>query len=1388
MRISGLSSGIDYAAIIDQIVSARRQPIEALRRRQDSLSLQRQVYADLNVQLRTLQNRLFNLRLQETFESKNVTSGDPTRVTATAQVSTPVGSHLLQISQLARPARAPSQYARAWLVPNPANTAGVSAASGRPDDNLQGVYEITVTDATAYHFTGAVAEDAAGNSPPTIATGFTNSGSDKMRITVNGVSQDVLVTSWAAGDELAAVAAQLEADINAAFGQTVIQVTGTSLPGPSNDRLSIVDALTGRSNTVAIDFPASSSLGGGPALTALGFADASGAAPHPDSTSAPGSNAAAAAEFSLPDARTMPFLRAAQSLESASAEGAVATSLTGAETLVLTTADGTQVSVVLPTTTAGQTPLNYLAYEIERRLNEALNQLKNTTGKAYLGVAVETTPGPGNDKIAIFDAASVGGGQVSLDYAASTGEDALGFTQGSDAAGRSATFRRAVADLTQEGVASTLDGLLIRLNDPTTGLLPGVTFTAQASGLQAGSARVATDPTLRPGIASPARVYGGASASGGGGIDLYVRGLQLAGFDNPVSTRTNGVFSINGARITISDYSNLTVADLLGLINRSNGRVTATYDAASDRFLLTANQPGPGAITLGSTYDTSDFLTVAKLTALEGAQQVVGAGAGAADPDAPLSEAGLGISPTSGTFTINGITLRVDVGADSLTELAEMISASGAGVTAWYDRQADTFVLASDPQASGSNENPIQLGAPQDTSNILEALNLIGPVVSGAQGQALAGARTAQTVSIQSRTYGTRLVSLRAVSADGAYQTQPARVGLIDIAPGATFNVTTNSGAVQWSNNSGQTIRDLDTWLREWNDPSNWNSGAEPIVRVKGVSEGPGLIRYFAADGGNGTTFSISAAAGAEADDPLEVGMPQAPGEITVAGASPTTEYNALNFAWDLQDYALTSAETGVRVFTDGSGALAVTTTVPGVNGGFSLADSSGAAITEFFGRNPVTAGPAASQVGEAGQDALFSLDGVAYARRTNVVDDAAAGLTLTLLGVTETPVSLDVQTEAEPALRALARGVSVWNAVVDRLSPDLLTDEERRYLPPLSEEDRRAMTAAEVDDYDAKYRDYNTREMVRADAGLQRLYQQLRALLVSAIPDLPINTLATLGLSTITTTGPAGKGKLVADTTDEEALYQRLSANTTLLSNLTGRAHDVYLFFAQARYDGSGASVAGAPVVNPVSGLAIPAGGGNLIFRVGDGDATSGQVSLAGGATYTQGQILSLLDRAGLNIGVNDEHSDRVDVIAAFSLSGALTLMLRGDAGPGQQIYLYDESQGTNTLSSVLGFDISDATPGLSRTLDTSLDAFTSVTGVLPRYYLPGGPVDRQWRQLQTQIDRMEDRVTREETLLYQRFTEMEKAIAQMQWQSQFLSAQVAQLSGQTSSNRTQG
>jgi flagellar hook-associated protein 2 len=84
-----------------------------------------------------------------------------------------------------------------------------------------------------------------------------------------------------------------------------------------------------------------------------------------------------------------------------------------------------------------------------------------------------------------------------------------------------------------------------------------------------------------------------------------------AGFATAV---TSGTFTINGVQITINSAT-ATLGDVIAQINSSAAGVTATYNAETSSFSLTAKNPGPSSILLGAGSDTSNFLAAAGFTA-----------------------------------------------------------------------------------------------------------------------------------------------------------------------------------------------------------------------------------------------------------------------------------------------------------------------------------------------------------------------------------------------------------------------------------------------------------------------------------------------------------------------------------------------------------------------------------------------------------------------------------------------------------------------------------------------------------------------------------------------------------------------------------------------------
>jgi flagellar hook-associated protein 2 len=168
--------------------------------------------------------------------------------------------------------------------------------------------------------------------------------------------------------------------------------------------------------------------------------------------------------------------------------------------------------------------------------------------------------------------------------------------------------------------------------------------------------------------------------------------LGNAAFATPV---TAGTFTINGKQVTIATTDTLqAVFDKIG--SATGGDVTASYDATSDK--ITLSSASSNEIILGSATDTSNFLTVAKLSnngtgsiassAALGAVRISGV-LSSANLTTPIDDGGSG----QGKFKINGVEITFDASADSISDVLKRINDSSAGVTATYDSVNDRFRL-----------------------------------------------------------------------------------------------------------------------------------------------------------------------------------------------------------------------------------------------------------------------------------------------------------------------------------------------------------------------------------------------------------------------------------------------------------------------------------------------------------------------------------------------------------------------------------------------------------------------------------------------------------------------------------------------------------------------
>ncbi len=171
---------------------------------------------------------------------------------------------------------------------------------------------------------------------------------------------------------------------------------------------------------------------------------------------------------------------------------------------------------------------------------------------------------------------------------------------------------------------------------------------------------------------------------------------------------TGGLFFVNGTAIGVSPSDTINI--ILDRINQSAAGVTAVFDSATESIRFEQQTPGatPSIVLSG---DTSGFLAATKLDA---ATVVDGTDA---QRSISMDQVGALSGVSSGTFSINGVTLSVDVGLDSLDDVLATINASAAGVTASYDQASGRVSLT-------RNEPGQAITLSDGSSGLFAALNV----------------------------------------------------------------------------------------------------------------------------------------------------------------------------------------------------------------------------------------------------------------------------------------------------------------------------------------------------------------------------------------------------------------------------------------------------------------------------------------------------------------------------------------------------------------------------------------------------------------------------------------------------------------------------------------
>ena len=103
MRMTGLYSGMDTEAVIQQLVSAKSKKVTDLKNEQKKLEWKQTAWQDLNSKIYNLYSKtLSNLRLAGSYSKKSTTVSDPTKATVVANGGAIEGEQTLEVKRLAK--------------------------------------------------------------------------------------------------------------------------------------------------------------------------------------------------------------------------------------------------------------------------------------------------------------------------------------------------------------------------------------------------------------------------------------------------------------------------------------------------------------------------------------------------------------------------------------------------------------------------------------------------------------------------------------------------------------------------------------------------------------------------------------------------------------------------------------------------------------------------------------------------------------------------------------------------------------------------------------------------------------------------------------------------------------------------------------------------------------------------------------------------------------------------------------------------------------------------------------------------------------------------------------------------------------------------------------
>jgi len=101
MGIGGLASGLDIDDMVDQLMEAERIPLKRLEQDRTELTWKQDAFRDINRSLLELDQKMTDMKLSHTYQTKNVSSSQESAVTASGSTSANNGTYHIEVERLA---------------------------------------------------------------------------------------------------------------------------------------------------------------------------------------------------------------------------------------------------------------------------------------------------------------------------------------------------------------------------------------------------------------------------------------------------------------------------------------------------------------------------------------------------------------------------------------------------------------------------------------------------------------------------------------------------------------------------------------------------------------------------------------------------------------------------------------------------------------------------------------------------------------------------------------------------------------------------------------------------------------------------------------------------------------------------------------------------------------------------------------------------------------------------------------------------------------------------------------------------------------------------------------------------------------------------------------